>query len=121
MKMVDTYVGPDQYVKVIGERADGSKTYAAGPKSKKYDTGDIVPNSYAAQVLGSINFRNRVYGLVENQSEETPDTYQEAQLIISEFNTLGDELNKAQERENEERIEEIEQQINDLRADLGSP
>lgn len=119
--MPDTYIGPDQYVKVVGEREDGTKVYQAGPKSKKYDTGSFVPNSYAKQVLGSVNFRNRVYGLVENENEETPDTYQEAQQVISEFNTLSDELNDAQKRDNQERIEEIEREIDDLRASMGSP
>ena len=115
----DTYVGPDQWVKVVGERADGSKVYQAGPKSNKYQSGRIVPNSYAKSVLGAVNFRNRVYGLVENQNEETPDTYAEAQAIISEFNSLSDDLNKAQNEDNQERIEDIEREINDLRADLG--
>lgn len=110
--MVDTYLGPDRYVR---QTENG---WVAGEKSKKYQAGQFVPESYAKSVLGAINFRNRVYGLVENPSEDTPDTYSEAQDIISEFNTLSDELDAA---DTDQEKEEIEQEINDLRADLGSP
>lgn len=108
-----TYVGPGQYA-----YKDMSGRWRAGPKSKKYATNQYVPEQYAKSVRASINFRNRVKGLEENPSEQTPDTYQEAQRTVAEFNRLDKQLKEA---ESEETIQEIEQEIDDLRADLGSP
>lgn len=88
----DTYVSPDSYVKVVAEKDDGTKVYEAGPRSNKYESGEEVPLSYAKSVLGSVNFRNRVYGLVDNEKEDTPDTYGEAQEIISDFNKLSNRM-----------------------------
>lgn len=128
-----TYVGPDKWVRVIGEREDGSKTYAAGPKSKKYEAGQIVPNNYAKSVLGAVNFRNKVRGMLSNIEEIDPDRrterqqaileggYSEAQKAQSEFIQLTKELNQAQRAENEARIVSLEKEIADLREALGSP
>lgn len=107
------YIGPGNWV-----YKDSAGNFRAGPKSKQYTQGQFVPESYAKAVRGSINFRNRVAGLVSNPNEETPDSYGEAQSVIAEFNRLDDELEKA---ESEERINELEREIDDLRADLGSP
>lgn len=111
-----TYVGPGQYAS-----KDLSGRWRAGPKSNKYAEGQYVPESYAKSVRGSINFRNRVKGLEENPSKKTPDTYAEAQSTVAEFNKLDKDLRKAQKQEDKKRMDEIEQEINDLRADLGSP
>lgn len=130
-----TYLAPGSYVKQVGERPNGEPLYQAGPRSKKYDKNEIVPNSYAKSVLGSVNYRNRVFGLIERgeterekakqanrdpSNVEIPTNYQDAQEIVSEFNNLTQELNKAQEQENQERIEEIERDIQNLRAKMGS-
>lgn len=135
MSDTPTYLAPDSYVRKIGERNDGSPIYQAGENSNKYNAGQIVPNSYAKSVLGSVNYRNRVFGLIERgESERTklrrrnrdpdqvenPTDYQEAQKVVSEFNDLTDRLNRAQKQEDEERIEEIEREIDKLRKKYGS-
>lgn len=108
-----TYVGPGQYA-----YKDMNGNWRAGPKSKKYGTNQFVSEQYAKSVRSSINFRNRVKGLQENPSEKTPNTYAGAQSTVAEFNRLDKELKKA---ENEETIQDIEKEIDSLRADLGSP
>lgn len=114
------YIGPNQYAKPVGKRDDGSIIWQAGPRSKKYNAGQIVSENYAKSVRGSISWRNRVKGLVANPKEETPDNYADAQQILSEFNELSDELNEAQRQDNQERIEEIEETLREKRASLGS-
>jgi len=128
-----TYVGPDQWVKQVGERSDGSPLYQAGPRSGKYDAGQIVPNSYAKSVISSINFRNKTYGLLSGTEQKDPQTlteqereildggYQEAQSAMAEFGRLGREMNEAQENDDQPRIEELEQEMQDLREKYGSP
>lgn len=112
----ETYVGPDLYAEKVDE-----DTFIAGPRAKAYDEGEEVSEGYYKSVRASINYRNRVMGLVANESEDTPDNYQDAQQVVSEFNDLDKELQKAQDQDDEQRIEEIEQEINNLQADLGSP
>lgn len=134
MTETPTYLSPASYVKQTGERPDGTPIYRAGERSNKYEPGQIVSNSYAKSVLGSINYRNRVKGLLDNsekriedlkeQGKDVPDRlptdYQEAQEVISDFNDLTKELNEAQKEGDEERIEEIERDIKQLRGKLGS-
>lgn len=130
-----TYLGPNTYVKKVGETEEGEPEYIAGPRSKKYEEGEPVPTSYAKSVLGSINYRNRVMALLrkprddpetfndlpEDIQENYPDDYQEAQQTVSEFNNLTDELQKAQEAGDQERVEEIERKLAEKREQLGSP
>lgn len=111
-----TYVGPGKYA-----YKDLNGSWRAGPKSKKYTENQFVSEQYAKSVRASIDFRNRVKGLEENPSEDTPDTYQEAQATIAEFNKLDKELKKAQEKEDKQQIEDIEKEMDELREDLGSP
>lgn len=129
-----TFLSPGSYVTQVGERDDGTPIYQARERSNKFESGQIVPNSYAKSVLGAINYRNRVFGLLDTSEkeiedlrdankevpDELPTNYQDAQKIVSEFNNLTDELNKAQKRDNDERIEEIERDLKQLRGKLGS-
>lgn len=128
------YLSPGSYVRQVGERQDGTPIYQARERSNKYESGQIVSNQYAKSVLGSINYRNRVYGLLNNSQnriedleaqgkdvpDDLPEDYQEAQEVISEFNDLTKELNKAQKRDDEEKIQDIEREINQLTGSLGS-
>lgn len=109
------YVGPGTYA-----FKDSNGNWRAGENSKKYSAGTFVDESYAKSVRGSINFRNRVKGLVANPSEDTPEDYNEARDIIAEFNQLSDEMEKVENRNDSERVEEIEREINELQSELGS-
>lgn len=99
---------------------DGGR-WRAGERSNK-STGQFVSDTYAKQVRGSIIFHNKVVGLMSNKDPATPNTYAEAQQVMSEFVTLTKEITAVEKQQAKGTItqEEAEQRLKELDRELQS-
>jgi len=100
---------------------DDNGNWRAGERSGKA-TGQFVSDTYAKQVRGSIIFHNKVVGLMSNKDPDTPDTYADAQQVMSEFVSLTKEITKIETQQSKGTItqEEAEQRLKELDRELQS-